>query len=44
MFWNINGCYELVKSDRVSNWLYEQCDICFLSETHMTKDKKLSNF
>ena len=36
MFWNINGFNEIIKSTDVSSWLYKNCDICFLSETHMT--------
>ena len=46
MFWNINGCSDLVKSDVVAKWLYMNCDICFLSETHMTKGQifEIPNF
>ena len=41
MFWNINGFTELLKSAEVSAWLYNNCDICFVTETHMTKGQKL---
>ena len=46
MFWNVNGFTELVKSSDVSDWLEKNCDICFLSETHMTKEEyfKMDNF
>ena len=41
MFWNINGFTELLKSTDVSDWLYKNFDICFVSETHMTKGEKM---
>ena len=36
IFWNINGFTEILKFTEISDWLYKDCDICFLSETHMT--------
>ncbi len=37
MFWNVNGFMDTIKSPEVSAWLINNCDICFFSETHMTK-------
>ena len=37
LFWNVNGFTEMIKSAEVSGWLYNNCDVCFVSETHMTK-------
>ena len=46
MFWNINGFKEMIKSAEVSSWLYKNFDICFFSETHMTKEEnfEVNNF
>ena len=46
LYWNINGFTEMIKTEEVSNWLYKNCDICFLSETHMTMGQKfdVNNF
>ena len=37
MYWNIRGNFKLIQSSEVSGWLQKNCDICFISETHMTK-------
>ena len=42
LFWNINGFTTLLKSPEVSGWLLKNCDLCFVSETHMTKGEKFS--
>ena len=46
LFWNINGFKEMIKSPEVSGWLNKNFDVCFLSETHMTKgeDFSIENF
>lgn len=46
LFWNINGFTELIKSAEVLGWLNKNCDICFVSETHMTKGENfdIENF
>ena len=33
---------EIIKSPEVSGWLNKNCDVCFLSETHMTKGEDFS--
>ena len=42
MFWNINGFTELLKSTDATAWLDKNCDICFLSETHLTKGENFN--
>ena len=46
LFWNVNGFTEMMKSAEVTGWLDKNFDICFVSETHMTKGQsfKIQNF
>ena len=45
-FWNINGRKHLILSDHTQNWLKNNFDIIFLTETHLVKGEryKLKNF
>ena len=38
-FWNINGQYDM-SSTPVINWLLQNVDVCFLSETHLKSGQK----
>ena len=37
MFWNINGRMQFLQTDVIRSWLSSNFDICFITETHMTK-------
>ena len=39
-YWNINGQYEIMKSDLVRKWLLSNIDICFVTETHLKPEQR----
>ena len=40
VFWNINGRMQFLTSDFISSWLDKNCDVLFVTETHLCKCQK----
>ena len=41
-FWNVNGRFDFLNTTYINNWLTKNFDICFISETHLTKGQKVN--
>ena len=41
LFWNVNGQTVLLKSNFIASCLFENFDICFITETHLCVGERL---